>query len=165
MSTMSTMRRMRASPALLVLVWTLLTAAGPSSKLPPAGYDPSRDPTADLKAAVSQARKENKRILLEVGGEWCIYCRILNKMILDNEQLASRLHASFVVVKVNFSEDVKNEAFLSQYPKIPSYPHLFVLDKDGKLLLSQTPDDFMKDDKYVPELVLAFVEKWGPGPS
>jgi thioredoxin-related protein len=153
--------REKAPLALLALVWTVLSAAGPS-KLPPAGYDPARDPAADLKAAVSQARTENKRILLEVGGEWCVYCRILNKTILDNEELARRLHGSFVIVKVNFSDEVKNEAFLSQYPKIPSYPHLFVLDKDGKLLLSQTPDDFLKDDKYVPALLLAFLEKWGP---
>jgi len=27
---------------------------------------------------------------------------------------------------------------------------------------SQTPDDFMKDDKYVPNLILAFLEKWEP---
>jgi thioredoxin-related protein len=153
--------RRKAPLALLALVWTVLSAAGPS-KLPPAGYDPSRDPAADLKAAVSQARQENKRILLEVGGEWCIYCRILNKMILDNEKLDRSLHDRFVVVKVNFSGEVKNEAFLSQYPKIPSYPHLFVLDKDGKFLLSQTPDDFMQGDKYVPDLLLAFLEKWGP---
>jgi thioredoxin-related protein len=156
--------RRKAPLVLLALVWTVLSAAGPS-KLPPAGYDPSRDPAADLKAAVSQAGSENKRILLEVGGEWCIYCRILNKMILDNAELTRRLHDGFVVVKVNFSGEVKNEAFLSQYPKIPSYPHLFVLDKDGKLLLSQTPDDFMKDDKYVPDLLSAFLEKWGPPAS
>jgi thioredoxin-related protein len=156
------MRLKLSSLACLALVWTVLTAAGPS-KLPPAGYDPARDPAADLKTAIAQAQKENKRILLEVGGEWCPYCRLLNKVIHDDAKLLGRLNEGFVVVKVNFSPGVPNEAFLSQYPKIPSYPHLFVLDKDGKLLLSQTPDDFMKDDKYVPELVMGFVQKWGAG--
>lgn len=153
---------MRKTPlAFLAVLWLVLIAAGPSH-LPPAGYDPARDPAADLKAAMAQAQKENKRILLEVGGEWCVYCRLLNKTIHENQQLLSRLDSNFVILKVNFSDEVKNEAFLSQYPKIPSYPHLFVLDADGKLLLSQTPDDFLKNDKYLPELVLAFVEKWGP---
>ena len=153
--------RVKASLALPAVLWALLTAAAPS-RLPPAGYDPSRDPAADLKAAISQAQKEHKRILLEVGGEWCVYCRLLNKTIHENQQLLSRLESNFIVLKVNFSDEVKNEAFLSRYPKIPSYPHLFVLDADGKLLLSQTPDDFLKNDKYVADLVLAFVEKWGP---
>jgi thioredoxin-related protein len=150
------------SAMLLTLAATAGAAGGGSSKLPPAGYDESRDPAADLKAAVAQAQRENKRILLEVGGEWCIYCRILNKVIHDDERLTQRLRDGFVVVKVNFSDGVKNEAFLSRYPQIPSYPHLFLLESDGTLLLSQTPDDFMKDDKYVPDLILAFLEKWEP---
>jgi thioredoxin-related protein len=153
---------MKKAPLMLsAVLWLLLTAAGPSG-LPPAGYDPARDPAADLQTAVAKAQKENKRILLEVGGEWCPYCRLLNKMIHENPPLSSRLESNFVVVKVNFSPQVPNVPFLSRYPKIPSYPHLFVLEKDGTFLLSQTPDDFMKDDKYVPDLVLAFVEKWGP---
>jgi thioredoxin-related protein len=149
-----------ALPAVLWIVGTAAAAGG--GDLPPAGYDKSRDPAADLKAAIAQAKQENKRILLEVGGEWCIYCRILNKTIHDDERLTRRLHDSFVVIKVNFSPDVRNEAFLSRYPQIPSYPHLFLLDADGKLLLSQTPDDFVKDNRYVPELILAFLENWAP---
>jgi thioredoxin-related protein len=133
-----------------------------AADLPPAGYDKSRDPAADLKAAIAQAQQQNKRILLEVGGEWCIYCRILNKTIHDDERLTRSLHDGFVVIKVNLSPDVRNEAFLSRYPQIPSYPHLFLLDADGKLLLSQTPDDFVKDNRYVPELILAFLENWAP---
>jgi|SRR6185295_2667784 len=149
--------------ALSAFLWTVTAAlAGGPSNLPPAGYDKARDPAADLKAAVAQARQENKRILLEVGGEWCIYCRLLNKVIHDDERLTRRLHEDFVVIKVNFSPDVPNEAFLSQYPKIPSYPHIFVVDVDGKLLLSQTPDEFMNGDQYVPDLILAFLEKWAP---
>ncbi|MES1243727.1 MAG: thioredoxin family protein [Acidobacteriota bacterium] len=165
------MKRTRILRALAAMHLTLAVtagvagAAGGSSKFPPAGYDESRDPAADLKAAVAQAQRENKRILLEVGGEWCIYCRILNKVIHDDERLTQRLRDGFVVVKVNFSDTVKNEAFLSRYPQIQSYPHLFLLEADGALLLSQTPDDFMKDDKYVPDLILAFLEKWEPKSS
>ncbi len=150
--------------ALCAALWTataLFGGAAPS-KLPPAGYDKTRDPAADLKAAVQQARQENKRILLEIGGEWCVYCRILNKVIHDDARLTRRLHDSYIVIKVNFSPDVRNEAFLSKFPRIDSYPHLFLLDSDGSLLLSQTPDAFMNGDTYVPDLILAFLEKWAP---
>lgn len=150
----------------LTLCATLWTATalfgGAPSKLPPAGYDKTRDPAADLKAAVKQAQQENKRILLEIGGEWCVYCRILNKVIHDDARLTKRLYDSYIVIKVNFSPDVRNEAFLSKFPPIQSYPHLFLLDSDGSLLLSQTPDEFMKGDDYMPDLILAFLEKWAP---
>jgi thiol:disulfide interchange protein len=150
-----------ALPAVLWIVAASAVAAM-ASDLPPAGYDKSRDPAADLKAAVTQAKQENKRILLEVGGEWCVYCRILNKVIHDDERLTRRLSDSFVVIKVNFSPDVRNEAFLSSYPQIPSYPHIFVLEADGKLLSSQTPDAFVNGNRYVPELILAFLDRWAP---
>jgi thioredoxin-related protein len=149
--------------ALAAVLWlaTGLFAAAPS-KLPPAGYDQTRDPAADLQAAVVKAKQEDKRILLEVGGEWCIYCRILNKVIHDDPRLTRRLDEGFIVIKVHFSPEVPNEDFLSRYPEIQSFPHLFLLESDGSLLLSQTPDAFMKGDKYVPELILAFLEKWAP---
>ena len=155
------MIRKTTTLALLAVLCILKTAAV-AADLPPAGYDKSRDPAADLKTAIAQATEENKRILLEIGGEWCVYCRILNQTIHDDERLSRRLHESFVVVKVNFSPDVRNEAFLSRYPQIPTYPHIFVLEADGKLLSSQTPDAFMQGNRYVPELILAFLDRWAP---
>jgi thioredoxin-related protein len=156
------MRRMTTWLALAVVLCCFAAHAGVPSKLPPAGYDETRDPAADLKAAISQAQKENKRILLEVGGEWCVYCRLLNKVIHEDERLVKRLDHDFVVIKVNFSVDVTNDAFLARYPTIPSYPHLFVLETDGTFLVSETPDTFMDKDKYMPDKILAFLEKWAP---
>ena len=156
------MRRRTTWLALAVSLWCFPAHAGGPSKLPPAGYDETRDPAADLKAAIPQAQREKKRILLEVGGEWCVYCRLLNKVIHADDRLVKRLHDGFVVIKVNFSTDVTNDAFLSRYPTIPSYPHLFVLESDGTFLASETPDNFMEKDRYVPDKILAFLEKWAP---
>lgn len=33
-------------------------------------YDPARDANADLLATVEQATADNKRIIIEVGGQW-----------------------------------------------------------------------------------------------
>ncbi len=155
-------RRTTTLLALTVFLCGFAAHAGEPSKLPPAGYDETRDPAADLKAAIPQAQRENKRILLEVGGEWCVYCRLLNKVIHDDERLVKRLQDGFVVIKVNFSVDVTNDDFLARYPIVPSYPHLFVLETDGTLLVSQTPDSFMEKDRYVPDKILAFLETWAP---
>ena len=47
------------------------------------------------------------------------------------------MYDNYEVVKVNYSPENKNEKVLSQYPKIPGYPHIFILDKNGKLLRSE----------------------------
>ena len=39
-----------------------------------ADYDEARSPSEDLEAAVERARAEGKRILIQVGGEWCGWC-------------------------------------------------------------------------------------------
>lgn len=156
------MGRMTMLLILAVSFCSFAAHAGTPSKLPPAGYDKTRNPAADLAAAIPQAQREHKRILLEVGGEWCVYCRLLNKVVHEDQRLVKRLEDDFIVIKVNFSPDVKNEAFLSRYPPIPSYPHLFVLETDGTFLLSETPDSFMDKDKYVADKILAFLEKWAP---
>ena len=91
-------------------------------------FDPKRDPAKDLAEAVKVAKKQNKRILLDVGGEWCGWCHKLDKFFATNLEAAKILKEKYFVVKVNFSPENENVAFLSKYPKISGYPHLFVLE-------------------------------------
>jgi hypothetical protein len=62
---------------------------------------------------------------------------------------------------VNFSPDNENKAFLSRYPKVAGYPHLFVLDKTGKLLHSQDTALLESGKSYSRERMKAFLLKWG----
>ncbi len=123
-------------------------------------FDPTRDASKDLEKAVVQAEKANKNILLDVGGEWCIWCHRLDEFILADQEIDSTLHANFIVVKVNYSKENKNEAFLSKLPKIEGYPHFFVLGKDGKLLLSKNTGDLEAEKSYSREKLLAFFNEW-----
>lgn len=125
-------------------------------------FDPKRDPAADLAKAVVKAIKENKRILLDVGGEWCSWCHKLDAFFKEDKDASAILKASYVVVKVNFSPENKNEAFLSKYPAIKGYPHLFVLDKTGKLLHSQDTGELETGPKHDSAKVIPFLKKWVP---
>jgi thioredoxin-related protein len=100
-------------------------------------FDPARDPAKDVAAAIKDAQRTRRRILLDIGGEWCKWCHYLDRFFEQNKDVADFLHENFVVVKINFSKKNENTDFLSQYPEIPGYPHFFVLDSDGKLLHSQ----------------------------
>lgn len=125
-------------------------------------FDPSRNPGQDLKEALKEAKKTGKRILLDVGGEWCIWCHRLDQFFEDNTEINKYLQDNFIVMKVNYSPENKNEKFLSQYPKVAGYPHLFVLEKNGKFLHSQNTGDLEKGKGHDPEKILAFLQKWAP---
>ncbi|HTY35625.1 MAG TPA: thioredoxin family protein [Bacteroidota bacterium] len=125
-------------------------------------FDPNRDSEKDLQAAVVLASKTHQRILLDVGGEWCIWCHKLDKFFQDNKDVAEFLHENFIVVKINYSKENKNEKFLGKYPAVKGYPHLFVLDKSGKLLHSQDTGALESGDHHDHDKVFDFLKKWAP---
>lgn len=125
-------------------------------------FDPTRNPFDDVKSAVGLATESNKRIILDVGGEWCIWCHRIDAFMHNTEEIKSLLEENYVVIKVNFSKENKNEKFLSQYPAIEGYPHFFVLDSDGKMIHSQNTGELEKDKDYDKEKFLEFLNKWKP---
>jgi thioredoxin-related protein len=139
-------------------------AAKGSSKeyVPVHKYDPARDAARDIEEAVAEATRTGRRVLVEVGGEWCIWCHIMDDFFEKNRALLDLREKHFVMVKVNFSDENKNEPVLSRYPEIPGYPHIFVLDGDGKLLHSQNTAELEEGKSYNLARFTAFLEKWAP---
>lgn len=130
--------------------------------IPVEKFDPSRDPEKDLNKAIEEAKKTDKRILLDVGGEWCIWCHYLDKFFEENKDVYEFMHNNYVVLKINYSKENENKEFLSEFPKIPGYPHLFVLDESGKLLHSQDTSELEKGRGHDRDKVFAFLKEWAP---
>lgn len=127
-----------------------------------ASFDPARDPFADLKTAEVEAKRGGKRILLDVGGEWCSWCHTMDDFIGGDAELRQFRDANYVWVKINFSPENENQKFLANYPQIKGYPHLFVLDSDGHLLHSQFTGDLEKGRSYDRAKFQAFLKEWAP---
>ena len=151
---MTTMPRLVFAALLLLLSQCLL------AQNLPAKFDPARDAAADVATATSIARTQRKRVLVDVGGEWCPWCHILDRFVAGNANVKKLVDDNYVWVKVNWSPQNKNEALLSRWPKVKGYPHLFVLDADGTLLHSQDTDALEAGDSYDRDKVLAFLRKF-----
>jgi len=153
---MSTIRSLLGAFALTVFSLTAF-----AQELP-AKFDPQRDAAKDVRTATSMAKAQGKRVIVDVGGEWCKWCHFLDKFIDTNADVKAALDKNFVWVKVNWSPDNKNVALLSQWPKVKGYPHLFVLDAEGKLLHSQNTGDLEAAeglDTYDKPRVMAFINQ------
>ena len=155
-------------PATLILLAAayLLLAAGVSQTaaqtkyIPVTKYDPKRDAGQDIRDAIKEAQRAHKRILLEVGGEWCSWCHTLDKFFDTHPELIQLRDQNFVTVKVNFSEENENKEVLARYGAIPSYPYIFVLESDGKLLLAKDTSDLESGKSYDLEKLTAFLRQW-----
>ncbi|HES60001.1 MAG: thioredoxin family protein [Calditrichaceae bacterium] len=128
--------------------------------VPVTQFDPARDAAKDIADAIVEAKRTAKRILLDVGGDWCSWCHKLDSFFEQNKDIKQFLHENFIVVKINYSKENKNEAVLAQYPKAAGYPHLFVLNSDGTLLHSQNTGDLESGDHHDREKVITFLKTW-----
>lgn len=125
-------------------------------------FDPTRDPVADLNAASEKAKAEGKRIILDVGGEWCGWCHFLDAFFVKHAELAKLRDDNYIWLKINMSEENENKGFLSAFPKIDGYPHLFVMEKDGSFLHSQRTDVLEEGKTYNLQRMMDFLNKWAP---
>ena len=151
---------MKGITKLVTLFLLLLALTVTAQKKEREKFDPARDAAMDIENAIVQAKKENKRILLDIGGEWCIWCHRLDEFILADEEIDSTLHTNFVVVKINYSKENKNEKVLAEYPDVAGSPHFFILEKDGKLRHSQNTGDLEAEKSYSKEKLLEFFNEW-----
>ena len=150
-------------PAMLALLLPVLAAdqAAPAYQ-PVQQYDPKRNAAADIEAAVAEAGRSKRHVLIEVGGEWCVWCHRLDDYLKEKKKLKALLEKNFVVVKVNYSPENENEEVLSRYPEVAGYPHFFVLDGRGKLLHSQDTAKLEKGKSYHARRFKRFLTRWGP---
>jgi len=156
---------MRAISLSLLLATTLipLAANAPKAAVAVAGpFDPARNSFKDLEAAKAEAKQSGRRILLDVGGNWCPWCHKLHAFWAAQKEVKNLRDQGFVFLMVNYSKDNKNEAFLAQYPKVKGYPCLFVLDADGKLLHVQDSGVLEEGGGYSAEKIGAFLKAWKP---
>ena len=148
---------MQVVTTLALAVLLLFSAPGQKGK---AGYDPTADPAKDLATLAEQTKQDGRRIMLVVGGEWCGWCHTLERYLKENAEIGALWSKNFATLKVNMSPENRNEAFLKQYPRIPGYPHLYVLEKDGKFLHSQGTAELESGSSYSADKMRAFLAKW-----
>lgn len=124
-------------------------------------FDPDRDPFDDAVVALEQARREQKNVLFDIGGDWCIWCHRLERFINDHAELAQLRERHFVTVKVYLGEqDDSNEEFLEQLPPFDGVPHLFVYNSKGQLLCSQPTEELEEGESYNFERIKNFLIEW-----
>lgn len=144
----------------LAIAPAVLSQQDPVKYVPVIKYDPQRNAAQDIRDAVAEAKRSHRRILLEVGGEWCIWCHRLDDFFSAHPNLTKLRDQNFVTVKINFSEENSNKEVLSAYGPISGYPYIFVLDSDGKLVRSQETGVFEQGKSYAEERLTTFLTYW-----
>jgi thiol:disulfide interchange protein len=123
-------------------------------------YRAGRDAAIDIDRAIAEAQKTGKRVIIDVGGDWCSWCHAMDQFFKDHPDLLQFREAKFVTVFVYSGPEGKNDGVLSRYSQVLGIPHYFVLDSDGTLLHSQHVAELQTDWAYSPEKMKEFLMKW-----
>ncbi|MCK7559314.1 thioredoxin family protein [Chitinophaga sedimenti] len=127
-------------------------------------YNPTANAEAELGAAIKKAAAEKKHVLVQVGGNWCIWCKRLYKYVEDSTDLRTYRDANYVVYHLNYSKENQNLPLLAKYgnPQRFGFPVLLVLDGQGKLLHIQDSGLLESADSYDKRKIMGFFRNWSP---
>ncbi len=132
-------------------------------------YDAEADAEADIRNAISKAQRDNKRVLLIFGANWCPWCQALHQLLENNKEILSFMSDNYEVVLVDLGKRDRNMEIDARYgsPNKLGLPAIVVLEKDGTQLHSQETGslEFPKDHSqkgHDPAKVMHFLRGWAP---
>lgn len=95
--------------------------------------------TSNLEAAKAQAKKENKKILLDfTGSDWCIWCKKLDAEVFSKQEFKDYAAKRLVLVEVDFPQrsqlpaatKKQNDALQAKY-RVQGFPTIVVTNATG----------------------------------
>ncbi len=127
-------------------------------------YNPYADAKADIASAVKQAAKEHKNVLVQMGGNWCIWCIRFNDLVTKTPELNSYVRSNYVVVHVNYSKENLNEKVFADlgYPQRFGFPVFIILDAKGNNLHTQDSSYLEEGPGHSTKKVMEFFKQWSP---
>jgi len=154
-------------------LWIFIAAAGSTTvvaqteinatKVLEKPYHPEADAQADIDSLFVIAKKEGKRLVIQAGGNWCIWCLRFNSYIQEEKEIAKLLADNFVYYHLNYSKENKNESVFNRYAPEGGklgYPFFIILDEDAKVLGVKESGSLESGKGYDKTKVLAFFNSY-----
>lgn len=137
-------------------------AAAEIAKLPKP-YNDKENAEEKIASLVKQAKAENNNVMIQAGGNWCIWCLRFNNYVQTTPELKTLVDKNYIYYHLNYSPENKNEKVFAKYGNPGEkfgYPVFIVLDGDGKQIHTQDSAVLEDGKGYSLEKVKEFFTKW-----
>ena len=126
-------------------------------------YKPEENAKVEIASAVKKATVAGKQVLVQIGGNWCIWCARFNEFVTNDKSLDSLVNRNYIVYHLNYSKENKNNDILTKYkfPQRFGFPVFLVLNEKGELIHTQNSWYLESGKSYDKEKVTAFFIDWG----
>lgn len=125
-------------------------------------YDEHANADAAVKAAFDRAKKSHKRVLIDLGGNWCVDCVVLANF-LKLPEMDRFMAAHYEVVPVDVGRFDRNQQIPAHFGitgRLKGVPALLIATPDGKLVNGD--DVFATSDAHTmtPQALAAYLAKY-----
>ena len=144
---------------LLLLAPSVALEAQEEKKSKPV-YDEAAVASTDIEAALARAKKNNKRVIVVYGGNWCGWCIKLDE-VFKKGSVGRTIRYEYEVVKVDIGRFDKNLDIIERYGadlKKNGVPFLTVLSSDGKVIANQNTGDLEEGADHDRDKVNSFLQ-------
>ena len=131
----------------------------------PKPYNETENAEAKIAELIKKAKKEHKNVMIQAGGNWCIWCLRFNNFVQTTPELKTLVDKNYVYYHLNYSPKNKNEKVFAKYGNPGEkygYPVFIVLDKTGKMIHTQDSSVLEEGKGYSLEKVKTFFNEWKP---
>jgi thiol-disulfide isomerase/thioredoxin len=127
----------------------------------PLPYDDQADANQAVDAALARAQQSGKRILLDLGGNWCGDCRVF-AAVLAVPEVRRFVDGHFEQVLVNVGRFNTNLAIPARFgvDKVKAAPTILILSPDGALLNGDDLIALRDARQMTPQAVLDWLAYW-----
>ena len=168
---------MKALPALAALAVPFLLAAATPDRAPrvpitsfeqlpkplPLPYDESADADRAVAAAKLRAKRAGTRLIIDLGGNWCLDCRLLAGT-LELPALKGWLDSRYEIVTVDIGRFDKNLDVPAHYgitQRLAGVPALLVVDPHTDKLLDAGRVSALEDARSMnPQALADWLAQW-----
>lgn len=127
-------------------------------------YNPEADAKNEIENAVKIAKKENKHVFIQVGGNWCGWCKLFHELVTTDEDISKYIEENYELIHLNYSKENSNLDVLEtlDFPQRFGFPVFVILDKNGERIHTQNSAYLEEGRGHSPQKVLEFLKHWSP---
>ena len=125
-------------------------------------YDEAANADAQVAAAFARARKSHKRVLIDLGGNWCVDCLVLANFVrLPEMRRFMAAHYEEVLVDVGrFNRNLQIPARFGITKRLEGVPALLIATPEGKLVNGGDIFATAEAHDMTPQAVAAYLAKY-----
>ena len=127
-------------------------------------YDEAADADAAVDAAFARARKSGKRVLIDMGGNWCGDCIVLANL-MQLPEMKRFLAAHFEIVSVDVGRFDKNLQIPARFGAVDrlkrgGVPSVIIAEPDGSFV-NRTDISALEDARHMsPQAIADWLAQW-----